>query len=85
MTAPAVPAARPAFRLTPTVVALVALAALAWVGVLAYARDMGNGAGSMGMPPSGVHADVGRDDGGDDAARRRAGRFAVRAHHQVGA
>jgi predicted metal-binding membrane protein len=50
VTAPAVPAARPAFRLTPTIVALVTLAALAWVGVIAYSRDMGNGAGSMGIP-----------------------------------
>jgi predicted metal-binding membrane protein len=50
VTAQAVPAARPAFRLTPTIVALVTLAAVAWVGVVAYARDMGNGAGSMGMP-----------------------------------
>ncbi len=50
MTAPALGAARPSFRLTPTPVALIALAALAWVGVIAYARDLGNGPGSMGMP-----------------------------------
>ena len=50
MTAPAVPAARPAYRLNPTTIALVALAALAWVGVVAYARDMGNGVGTMGLP-----------------------------------
>jgi predicted metal-binding membrane protein len=49
MTAPAVPA-RPAFRLTPTAITLIALAALAWAGVVAYARDMGNGPGSMGLP-----------------------------------
>ena len=64
-------------------IALLALAALAWAGVIAYARDMGNGAGTMGMPLRGVHADVGRDDGGDDAARGRAGGFAVRPHDQV--
>lgn len=48
MTAPAVPA-RPAFRLTPTAITLLAFAALAWAGVVAYARDMGNGSGSMGL------------------------------------
>ena len=26
------------------------LAALAWAGVLAYVREMGNGPGSMGLP-----------------------------------
>lgn len=50
MIAPAVPAARPAVRLSPTTITLLALAALAWVGVVAYARDTGNGAGTMGMP-----------------------------------
>ncbi len=49
MTAPGVLAERPAFRLTPSTVALLAIAALAWAGVIAYARDMGNGAGSMGI------------------------------------
>ncbi len=52
MTAPAAPptaVARAAFRLTPSTVALLALAALAWVGVVTYARDMGNGSGTMGL------------------------------------
>jgi predicted metal-binding membrane protein len=48
--APTAPAERPTLRLTPSTVALLALAALAWAGVIAYARDMGNGAGSMGIP-----------------------------------
>ena len=43
------PAERPALRWTPSTVALLGLAALAWVGVIAYARDMGNGPGTMGM------------------------------------
>jgi predicted metal-binding membrane protein len=47
--APAHPAERPALRVTPSTVALVSLAALAWVGVVAYARDMGNGRGTMGL------------------------------------
>lgn len=50
MTAPAAPVERPALRLNPSTIALLALAALAWAGVIAYARDMGNGPGSMGMP-----------------------------------
>jgi len=41
---------RPSFRLTRSTVALLALSGLAWVGVIAYARDMGNGPGTMGMP-----------------------------------
>jgi predicted metal-binding membrane protein len=49
VTAPAALTERPAFRLTPTSVALLGLAALAWAGVIAYARDMGNGAGTMGI------------------------------------
>ena len=40
---------RPALRWSPSTIALLALAALAWVGVIAYARDMGNGPGSMGL------------------------------------
>ena len=50
MTIPVARPPRPALRVTPSTVALVALAALAWVGVVAYARDMGNGPGTMGMP-----------------------------------
>jgi predicted metal-binding membrane protein len=50
MTAPTVPTARPAYRLAPATVMLLTLAALAWLGVVAYARDMGNGPGSMGLP-----------------------------------
>jgi predicted metal-binding membrane protein len=50
VTASAAPVERPAFRFTPSTIALVALAALAWVGVIAYARGMGNGRGTMGMP-----------------------------------
>ena len=49
MTAPGVLAERPSFRLTPSTATLLAIAALAWAGVIAYARDMGNGAGSMGI------------------------------------
>jgi predicted metal-binding membrane protein len=50
VTAPAASFARPALRLTPQNLALWGVAALAWAGVVAYARDMGNGAGTMGMP-----------------------------------
>ncbi len=47
MTAPAVE--RPSLRFTRTNVALLSLAAVAWVGVVAYSRDTGNGAGTMGL------------------------------------
>jgi predicted metal-binding membrane protein len=50
VTAPAAPLDRPALRLNPQTVAMLGVAALAWAGVIAYARDMGNGAGTMGMP-----------------------------------
>jgi predicted metal-binding membrane protein len=50
VTAPAASAGRPSLRLTPSTVTLLALALLAWTGVIAYWRDMGNGAGTMGMP-----------------------------------
>jgi predicted metal-binding membrane protein len=46
--APAV-AARPAFRVNRSTVGLLVVAALAWVGVIADARHMGNGVGTMGM------------------------------------
>jgi predicted metal-binding membrane protein len=49
VTAPAAPVRRPALRLTPQHVAMLCVAALAWAGVIAFARDMGNGAGTMGM------------------------------------
>ena len=49
MTAPAAPLERPAVRLTPQSVAMLGVAALAWAGVIAYARHMGNGVGTMGM------------------------------------
>ena len=50
MTAPVAAVRRPSLRLTPSIIALLALAALAWAAVAAYARKMGNGPGSMGMP-----------------------------------
>jgi predicted metal-binding membrane protein len=49
MTAPAALAERRALRVTLSMTTLLALAALAWVGAIAYARDMGNGLGTMGM------------------------------------
>ncbi|HEX4821477.1 MAG TPA: DUF2182 domain-containing protein [Acidimicrobiales bacterium] len=45
---PVTPAQRTAHQWTATF-ALLGLAALAWAGVIAYARDMGNGPGTMGM------------------------------------
>jgi predicted metal-binding membrane protein len=50
VTAPAAPLERPALRLTPQSAAMLGVAALAWSGVIAYARHMGNGAGTMGIP-----------------------------------
>jgi predicted metal-binding membrane protein len=49
VTAPAAPLERPTLRLTRQGVAMLGVAALAWAGVVAYARHMGNGAGTMGM------------------------------------
>jgi predicted metal-binding membrane protein len=49
MTVSASRADRATFRLTPTTAALLSLAALAWVGAIAWARDLGNGRGTMGM------------------------------------
>ena len=46
--APATPAERTARQWTANA-ALLALAALAWAAVIAYARDMGNGPGTMGL------------------------------------
>ena len=50
MTASAVPIKRSARRLTPQTVAMLGVASLAWAGVIGYARHMGNGVGTMGMP-----------------------------------
>lgn len=49
MSAPVAPADRPTLRWTPATFVMLAVAALAWAGVIAYARDMGNGAGTMGL------------------------------------
>ena len=49
MTVSAAPVERPALRLTTQTVSMFGLAALAWAGVIAYARHMGNGIGTMGM------------------------------------
>lgn len=49
MSAPARPLDRPVLRLTPQNLSLLGVAALAWSGVIAYARHMGNGAGTMGI------------------------------------
>lgn len=40
---------RPTLRLTRQTIVLLGVAALAWTGVILYARHMGNGAGTMGM------------------------------------
>jgi predicted metal-binding membrane protein len=50
VTAPAAPLERPTLRLTPQGVAMVGVAALAWAGAITYARHMGNGVGTMGLP-----------------------------------
>jgi predicted metal-binding membrane protein len=49
VSAPVAPVDRPTYRLTPLTVLLLVCAALAWAGVVAYARDMGNGPGTMGL------------------------------------
>ena len=49
MTVSVAPAERPALRLTRETIILLGAAALAWAGVIAYARHMGNGVGTMGM------------------------------------
>jgi predicted metal-binding membrane protein len=43
------PVERPVLRLTRESIVMLGVAALAWAGVIAYARDMGNGVGTMGM------------------------------------
>lgn len=50
MTSPAAPLERPALRLTTQTIVMLGVGALAWAGVIAYARHMGNGVGTMGMP-----------------------------------
>lgn len=49
MTTSIAPVDRPALRLTRETIVLLSVAALAWAGVIAYARHMGNGAGTMGL------------------------------------
>jgi predicted metal-binding membrane protein len=49
VTASATPLERPALRLTSQTIVMLGVAALAWAGVIAYARHMGNGIGTMGM------------------------------------
>lgn len=40
---------RPPLRLSPQTVVLLAVASLAWAAVVAYAREMGNGRGTVGL------------------------------------
>jgi predicted metal-binding membrane protein len=49
VTVSAAPVERPALRLTRQTIVMWSVAALAWAGVIAYARHMGNGVGTMGM------------------------------------
>ncbi len=49
MTASVASVERPVLRLTRESIVMLGVAALAWAGVIAYARDMGNGVGTMGM------------------------------------
>ena len=49
MTASVAPVERPVLRFTRESIFMLGVAALAWAGVIAYARDMGNGVGTMGM------------------------------------
>jgi hypothetical protein len=50
MTVSAAPVEQPTLRLTTQTVIMLSVAALAWAGVIAFARHMGNGIGTMGMP-----------------------------------
>ena len=43
---------RATFRLTPTTAMLLAVTAIAWAAAIARARELGNGRGTMGMPPA---------------------------------
>ena len=49
MTTSVAPVERPVLRLTRETIVMLGVAALAWAGVIAYARHMGNGVGTMGM------------------------------------
>jgi len=49
MTTSIAPIERPVLRLTRETIVILGVAALAWAGVIAYARHMGNGVGTMGM------------------------------------
>jgi predicted metal-binding membrane protein len=49
VTASAAPLERPALRLNTQTIVILGVAALAWAGVIAYARHMGNGVGTMGI------------------------------------
>ena len=50
MTSSAAPLERPALRLTTQSIVMLGVGALAWAGVIAFARHIGNGVGTMGMP-----------------------------------
>jgi predicted metal-binding membrane protein len=50
VTSPAAALERPALRLTTQTIVMLGVGALAWAGVIAYARHMGNGVGTMGIP-----------------------------------
>ncbi|MGH9125788.1 MAG: DUF2182 domain-containing protein [Acidimicrobiales bacterium] len=49
MSTPTVAATRPTLRISPTTIASLSVAALAWAVVVAIARHMGNGAGTMNL------------------------------------
>jgi predicted metal-binding membrane protein len=50
VTSPAAALERPALHLTTQTIVMLGVGALAWAGVIAYARHMGNGVGTMGIP-----------------------------------
>jgi predicted metal-binding membrane protein len=50
VSAPTAQLNRSGLRLTPQTIVILGVAALAWAGVIAFARHMGNGIGTMGMP-----------------------------------
>src|SRR5258706_15690952 len=49
MTTSVAPVERPVLRLTRESIVMFGVAALAWAAVIAYARHMGNGVGTVGM------------------------------------